>query len=490
MNRRDFIQAFGASAALTAVPNAMGAMRTLAGESKIHWEAGWRSVGETQFSPLEMTIHGKIPDDLVGSFYRNGPALSERAGLRSNHWFDGDGMVQKFLIESGKITHQGKMVQTERFVKEEKAQRFMYQMAGTDSDTFEAGRNNDTGNQANIALLPWNDELLALWEGGSAYRVDPNSLDTLGRKDWSQDLVHMPFSAHPHPDKNGRLWNFGYAPYAGKTGMLFIYDMSPSKGIERVQPVQLPMAGYIHDFAHSEQHLIFLVPPYHYKHNGGKTYVSRFEWQPELGSRLLLIDKNDLSKQQWFELPAGFVFHFGNAWQQGHEVGVNLCWYQDPSLMQRTRQEMIDDKHRPLSEQAKVSTIYANINTGKVSMTSSGTVMEFPMFNQTAFNRQDSLLGVGVLEKFGNRTEALTDYNPTTEQSKHYRYPDHVIAEEPMPVNTRTGKQYVLQTFVDLKKQQTGLNIFNRAAIDAGPIAMAEMERLVPLGFHGAFINS
>jgi len=42
----------------------------------------------------ELTIEGKLPAALQGRFYRNGPALMERADQRYQHWFAGDGMVQ------------------------------------------------------------------------------------------------------------------------------------------------------------------------------------------------------------------------------------------------------------------------------------------------------------------------------------------------------------------------------------------------------------
>ena len=43
----------------------------------------------TQLSP----ISGKIPENLKGSLYRNGPARLERGGMQVGHWFDGDGAI-------------------------------------------------------------------------------------------------------------------------------------------------------------------------------------------------------------------------------------------------------------------------------------------------------------------------------------------------------------------------------------------------------------
>ncbi|BDX04788.1 carotenoid oxygenase family protein [Planctobacterium marinum] len=490
MQRRHFLQSLGALGALSAMPGVLAKSATAFSNTDIDWSLGFQSVRQTQFDPLAMSLEGKLPEDLRGVLFRNGPALSERGGMQTEHWFDGDGMVQQFVLNQDGIIHQGKMVQTERFLREEAAQRFLYQHAGTHLDNTLPVRNNDTTNQANIAVQPWNDELLALWEGGSAYRLDPDTLETLGRMDWREDMIHMPFSAHPLPEKDGLLWNFGFAPYAGKNGMLFVYLLSQENGIQKVQPVTLPMAGYIHDFAQTEQHLIFLLPPYQYEHGQGQTYVDKFAWRPEQASRLLILEKADLAKQHWFELPAGFVFHFGNAWQHKHEIGVNLCWYQDASLMQSNKTQRINNQHRSLDKQAKVSTIIANLNSKKIKQFTSDVVMEFPSFDEQGYSHGTSLTGVGVRQKTGVRNDALTTYNPDTGYEEHFDYPEYVVAEEPLLISGKNQKdKYVIQTFLDMRKQQTGLNLFLHNAISAGPIVTATMKRHLPLGFHGSFIS-
>jgi all-trans-8'-apo-beta-carotenal 15,15'-oxygenase len=49
-------------------------------------------------------LHGRLPADLAGTLYRNGPALFRRGGTAVNHWFDGDGLVRAFALRDGKAT--------------------------------------------------------------------------------------------------------------------------------------------------------------------------------------------------------------------------------------------------------------------------------------------------------------------------------------------------------------------------------------------------
>lgn len=494
MQRREFLTSSMAALAgvgLAASP-LLRAMAAETGKSP-SWALGWQSVLDDTLAPLEMAVEGEIPADLNGVLLRNGPARFERGGVHVNHWFDGDGMVQRFDFANHRVTHSGQFVHTERYLREGQAGQYINHHGGTALPFAKPARNNDSLNQANIALLEWDEELLALWEGGSAYRMDLDTLTTLGRKTWRKDMENMPFSAHPLVDRDGSMWNVGFAPYGGKGGYVFIYHIAPKTGLRSVQPVALPFAGYIHDFAQSERHLALLIPPYHYQHEAGNTFVDRFVWEPQRGSRLLVLDKNDLTKQQWFEIPPGFVFHFGDAWQQGQELRINLNWYSDPSLMQSNIAQRMQDAHRPLAKQAFASTVVANMQNGRAKLVKSDTVMEFPGFEQTSWHNASSNIGVGVLQHQGRRSDALTRWEPATGHAVHYRNAEEVVAEEPLfagPKNGQGQSKYIVQTFLDLARKQTGMNVFLSDAITQGPIACARMSRTLPLGFHGLFKNT
>ncbi len=45
---------------------------------------------ETQRLPV---VEGHLPEELVGTLYRNGPGQLVRGEVRTGHWFDEDGAV-------------------------------------------------------------------------------------------------------------------------------------------------------------------------------------------------------------------------------------------------------------------------------------------------------------------------------------------------------------------------------------------------------------
>jgi all-trans-8'-apo-beta-carotenal 15,15'-oxygenase len=117
-------------------------------------------------------VEGEIPAELQGTFFRNGPGRFELGGERYHHWFDGDGFAQAWRIGNGTVTHQGRFVETRKFLDESAAGQFLYPAFGTNV-ARRGFRDNDSLNTANTNLLPFNDRLYALWEGGSATELDP-----------------------------------------------------------------------------------------------------------------------------------------------------------------------------------------------------------------------------------------------------------------------------------------------------------------------------
>ena len=127
---------------------------------------GWKSVTQKRLEAANPTIKGRLPAELVGTFYRNGPARHERGGRRYHHWFDGDGMVQAFRFDGGRVSHLGRMVETKKFSSEEAAGELRFPAFGTSAPNPIALRGADDLNPANISVLHHGGELLALWEGG------------------------------------------------------------------------------------------------------------------------------------------------------------------------------------------------------------------------------------------------------------------------------------------------------------------------------------
>lgn len=494
MDRRDFLQLGLATMAGHLV--SAGLSPAAAAAIEADWTLGWRGIEADRLAPLQMRVDGTIPEAVRGSLYRNGPARIERAGVRYRHWFDGDGMVQHFRLDAGRAVHEARFVQTQKYIEEQSAGRFLYGAAGTRLPDERPSRNNDTGNVANTALLAWQDELLALWEGGSAYRIDPTDLSTLGRKDWRDDLRHMPFSAHPLLEDDGTLWNFGSAPYAGEDGVVFIYRIAPSGEVTATGSVRTPVASYMHSFAMTEKYLLFYLAPHRFR-RGAETFVDSFEWSPELGATILLVDKDDLSSQQWFEAPAGFTFHFAHAFEQGRDVVARLALYDSADIMSQGMVSLLADDAAaipyPEFDRAQLASLRLDTASGRARVEATGTLIEFPGVDPRHRSASTAVYGVGHDPASPPTfSDTIVRVDPDSGAVSRFTFPDHHIVEEPLFVaeKGKASAGWLVGTFLDFGARQTGVYVLDATRLEAGPVALATMDRHVPLGFHGCFIGS
>lgn len=488
MNRRDFSKVLmGGSLAAFGYP-LFG--KDLLNEERSPWSVGFQGVSQ-DLAPIPMTVTGTIPPACQGTLYRNGPALYERAGQRYQHWFDPDGMIQAFRLNDQTVTHQGRFVRTEKFNREENAGQFLFDGAGSEIPGSIPMRNNDTINVANINIQPVNGELLALWEAGSPYRIELDTLETLGKVSLSDELSGVPFSAHPRVDEKGEIWNFGSVPFAGSP-MLVLYHLDARGSLKKSKVQQLDFPGYQHDFVLTPNYMVMLNSSA--VSGEGETFVDRFVWEDRRPSQLLVFDKQDFSLVKTIEVPPAFVFHFGNAWEEGGKLIFTASQYRDSRFMKEGMSRLAQQMMGPYHGDATLMRYEIDLGSAYAVIDDLEIDVEFPGFDRRYPFAQQPVLGVaGAKGSQDTLQSAIVQVNPVSGAVTRWDYGDNIIVEEPQFVPgsyQNPGKGFVVHSYLDFKTQRTGIAILRSDALADGPIARAEMDRCLPLGFHGCFIQS
>lgn len=486
-NRRNILKTFGALTAASALPSI-----ALAKPAQYpDWHIGWQNpVSHKLTTPSLRLVSGKLPKGLNGTFYRNGPAIHERAGVRMKHWFDGEGMMQAFRLAEGQVSHLGRVIETELYQQNEKEGQFTVGGFGTHIDAGFPMRGPDSANAANTSVLPVGDELLALWEGGSAYGLDPRTLDVKGVKTWSPELQGMPFSAHPKIDQKGNIWNFGQSV---QMQALIIYQISPSGELLQSKLIKDVPDGMIHDFCITDRKLVFMAPSFRAVKNG-KTYLDLFQYQKDAPQRVIVLDMDDLDARQDFELPPGFQFHFGNAYAEtSGDIRFTLCCTHEDDIVSHgakkwMRGEMDEGGDTILNEVI----LKMNGQAEMRAITNKYAMHEFPQFNSHYVGRAARYLytlGQSYSDRPGE--SAILCHDLKSGDMSTYDYGKTVMAEEhlfiPAQNSISENDGWLIGTTLDYKSKKTRLNVLRADNLSDGPVAVFELPYALPLGFHGAW---
>ena len=346
---------------------------------------GWKGVEVDQLA-CTARIEGRLPPDLQGTFYRNGPAVHERFGFRYRHLFEGDGMVQAFRFDGHGITHRARVLATPKLVRETEAGRRLFSGFATPVDNGTPVRSPDDINVANISVLDHHGELLALWEGGSASVLDRDTLAWRQFKTWGESLKGLPFTAHPKVEPDGTLWAFGYNLVPART--LLLYHIAADGTLVKAKAINPGPLGIVHDFVVTDRHLVVVIPPLVFEPSHEGELLDALAWRPELGTRALVVDKDDFNTRRWVQLPAGFGFHHGNGWEDASgAIRFDLCVAAGPTLMTETmRGLMRGELTRESPEHYTRFTLYPD---GRAEVEGTGEEAEFPRIAPAVTGRRN-----------------------------------------------------------------------------------------------------
>ena len=451
---------------------------------------------QSDVAPMTMTLHGKLPAALHGAFLRNGPARHTLGGMRYHHWFDGDGLMQRYTLGAQGITHEGRFVRTEKFVADTAAGRPMSSGFGTYVPDAPPPTSPDSLNAANTSVVKHGGELMALWEGGSAYRLDEKTLETRGVKTWSPEFAGVPFSAHPRIEADGTMWNFGVSAMAGR---LAIYRVRPDGVLATATALPVPNIAMVHDFAVTQKHLVFLLPPLVFDTSRMKSKMSFLDahvWKPELGLRVLVLPKDALDRPQWFELPAGFVFHIGNAWEDKAGVIRLDCMRASDAWNATTGLKELMRGRFAIEEFAQLTLIEVDLKAKRARQEVLPQRSEFPRIDPRHTGKRHQQLFAALRLSPGDRPgyDAVMRHDIGRGHTDHYRYGADVMVEEhlfvPRPGSTREGDGWLVGTALDLAKGRTLFSVFEAQRLADGPVAQAEMPRLMPFGLHAIHVSA
>lgn len=161
------------------------------------WDKGFMEAKECSEGCWLNVVYGKIPMDLEGTLFRNGPGKFKVGNRQISHPYDGDGFVASISFKDGKAFFRSRFVKTAEYESEKAANDVLYR--GTFATQRSGGAINNAGdlyvkNSSNTNVVAYGDKLWSLFEAGQPYSLNPETLDTVGLETFG-GLIHagLPF---------------------------------------------------------------------------------------------------------------------------------------------------------------------------------------------------------------------------------------------------------------------------------------------------------
>ena len=285
-------------------------------------------------------VTGQLPDYLRGTLYLNGPAgLHFDDGFRYRHWLDGDGMVCALRFAEDGVYFANRFVRGRKYVRErEELVAPIYRTFGTAFPGDRLKRGIGTESPYNVSVFPYRGRLLAFGEQSLPMELEPTSLETMTPgKTFDFDAAlndAAPFSAHPKIDsRTGELLNFGIF-FAPRQPLLIYYRFDGGGQLACRSRIPIPLPCSLHDFAASENYVIFYLSPYLLDTSGlterGLSTIDSLSWRPELRSQLLVLCRETGTEIARIGIDGRYCLHTINAFEQDRELVVDLIEFERP----------------------------------------------------------------------------------------------------------------------------------------------------------------
>lgn len=425
---------------------------------------------------LDLPVSGDLPAELSGRLIRNGPNPIGDPDPATYHWFTGDGMLHAIHLDGGKArSYRNRWIRTDGAAAALNEPR-------TDGaeETWPMG-----SAVSNTHVVPHAGRIFALVENALPMEVD-GDLNTLGRHDFDGKL-RSAMTAHPKIDAaTGEMLFFGYDIFGPPYLRFHVVDASGN--LTRTEDIDIAGPAMIHDFAITENHVVFFDLPVVFDMDLVAKGMFPFSWQPDTyGARVGVMPRHGASKDvRWVDVEPCYVFHPLNAYDDGDRVVVDVVRH--PTMFAQ-------DKHGPSGQDPTLDRWTIDLNANKVLEDRlSDHPQEFPRIDDrlagrrhrygygTYFGTDDNGLRLGGLVKhdLAAGTSEIHDFGPGMSAG------EGVFVEAADTAGEDEG--WVLSVVYDEAKDSSYLAVIDATDFAGAPVATVQLPQRVPFGFHGSWV--
>ncbi|MFO7834335.1 MAG: carotenoid oxygenase family protein [Halohasta sp.] len=454
----------------------------------------------TEYDDHQPQIEGSIPEWLSGTLVRNGPGLFEAGDRRLNHWFDGLAMLRRYAFEAGELRYSNRFLRSEAYADARAGQ--LTGQFGTDTrgwrrilDTVTSLGLPEPTDNANVHVARVDGTYVALTEAPRRVAFDPDTLDTRGEFSFADDLPEHITAAHLVDDPH-REELIGFTTEFGLQPQYHVYRLPT--GSRRREPIASLAArgpAYIHDCSVTADHVLLVESPLVLSvlralDPRSQGAIDMLEWQPDRGTRILVVDRETGALVAEPTLPATFCFHHVNAFVDAEadgEIVLDLIEFPGPEIVDAMSLSALDGEGFPEVPDGRLMRYRIDPAAGTVDRSRRyDGGMELPRVPRAVTGRRHRYAYGQATDREG--ANGLVKVDCETGEA-HEWWERSVFVEEPIPVQRPGGEAeddgVVLATALDVDREQTALMVFDAETLAVE--ARAWLPHAEPFGFHGRF---
>jgi beta,beta-carotene 9',10'-dioxygenase len=450
-----------------------------------------------EVSNVELPVRGTVPDWLVGTLLRTGPARFEVGSTKLNHWFDGLAMLHRFAFSNCGILYSNRYLHsrahdeaiantgiTRREFATDPCWNLFQRVMSWFSPKF---TDNGCVNATKLG-----DTVVALTETRMPVRFDPQTLATLGVAEYDRRIPGLISTAHPHFDRvRGRHYNYILDFGRQSQYCFFGIDRTGAQSIVTTIPVARP--AYVHSFGMTENYLVlaefpFVVNPLRLLFSG-KPFICNYRWEPDRGVRFHIVEKDGGRVIRTARTDAQFAFHHVNAFEKNGDVVVDLVSHPDATVIDELYLDRLRSPH-PVHATGKLTRFRIGATENVSGELLSDVPLELPRFDYRRFTGRPYryVYGAGNVTQ-GEFIDSLVKLDLGGASDIRWQeagcYPgEPVFVAAPEATDEDDG--VMLSVVLDIRAGASFLLILDAHTFTE--LARATAPHHIPFGFHGNFL--
>ncbi len=457
---------------------------------------GFESVAQ-EYSQHPVDTDGEIPAWLSGRLIRNGPGQFEVGNRRVKHWFDGLAMLTKFTFNDCTVTYSNRFLRTDEYQAVQEHGRHAGAQFGTARQGV-IGKIKDwiipsATDNTNVNVLRLDDRYIAITETQTGIEFDPETLETIGQYPF-EDLAGQMMTAHPHIDpSNSEIVTF--TTKFGRKSQYQFYRRSPEEDRFRaIGAVPTKRPAYVHSVGLTHDHIVltefpFDVNPIKLLLPGTTSFIERYQWRPEHGTRFVVVNRQSGRVQTECTTKPCFAFHHVNAFEKENQIITDIATFEDPTVINSLYLDDLIDGPLP-SLAGELTRFRIPLHKGDVT---TDTIYSKGITLPRISPRRNTLpyryvYGQGTPQETEQLPQRLVKVDIKDRTARTWTEPNTYCGEPvfvPNPHGTREDNGVVLSVILEASAEYSALLVLEAETFTE--LARGKLPHVVPFDFHGQF---